>query len=41
VSGRFFKVQKAIEPDAYAKDEDVQRRLWEISEKLAGIPAAV
>jgi NAD(P)-dependent dehydrogenase (short-subunit alcohol dehydrogenase family) len=41
VSGGFFKGQKESEPNSYAKDEQVQRRLWEISEKLAGIPAAV
>jgi NAD(P)-dependent dehydrogenase (short-subunit alcohol dehydrogenase family) len=41
VSGKFIKGQQEIEPDPYARDQQVQRRLWDVSEKLAGIPAAV
>jgi len=40
VTGKFFKGDKELTPAAYALDEQNQKRLWEISEKLTGITAA-
>jgi NAD(P)-dependent dehydrogenase (short-subunit alcohol dehydrogenase family) len=36
VSGRFFRDGKEIRASAYAMDPEVQRRLWEVSERLTG-----
>lgn len=37
VTGKFFKGQKEIASAPYARDEQIQKRLWEVGEKLAGI----
>ncbi len=36
-SGLFFHKGKPIDPPPYARDPDVQRRLWDVSERLAGL----
>jgi len=36
-TGKFYKGRKSIEPHAYARDQDVQRRLWEVSAQLTGV----
>jgi hypothetical protein len=40
VTGQFLKGGRPIEPDAYARDREVQRRLWEVSAALVGLPIA-
>lgn len=37
VTGKFFKGKQEIAPAAYALDKQVQDRLWQESEKLAGL----
>jgi NAD(P)-dependent dehydrogenase (short-subunit alcohol dehydrogenase family) len=37
VTGKFLKGRQQITPDPYALDEQVQERLWEVSEKLVGV----
>jgi NAD(P)-dependent dehydrogenase (short-subunit alcohol dehydrogenase family) len=37
VSGRFFKGMKPSASNAYSRDEEVQRRLWDVSAQLAGL----
>jgi NAD(P)-dependent dehydrogenase (short-subunit alcohol dehydrogenase family) len=37
VTGQFFKGSKTIEANAYARDREVQRRLWEVSVALVGL----
>lgn len=39
VTGRFFKDTQEIEPPAYARDAEAQRRLWEESARLANLAA--
>jgi NAD(P)-dependent dehydrogenase (short-subunit alcohol dehydrogenase family) len=34
VTGRYFKDRRAVAPAPFARDEAVQRRLWEVSERL-------
>ncbi|HEX9049296.1 MAG TPA: SDR family oxidoreductase [Anaeromyxobacter sp.] len=34
VTGRYFKDRREVPPAAFARDEAVQRRLWELSERL-------
>jgi NAD(P)-dependent dehydrogenase (short-subunit alcohol dehydrogenase family) len=34
VSGRYFKDRREVAPAGFARDEAVQRRLWELSERL-------
>ncbi len=34
VTGRYFKDRREIAPASFARDEAVQRRLWELSERL-------
>jgi retinol dehydrogenase-14 len=34
VTGRYFKDRREVAPAPYARDEAVQRRLWELSERL-------
>jgi len=34
VSGRYFKDRREVAPAPFARDEGVQRRLWELSERL-------
>jgi NAD(P)-dependent dehydrogenase (short-subunit alcohol dehydrogenase family) len=36
-TGQFFHKGKPIEPPPHTRDVDVQRRLWEVSEQLAGL----
>lgn len=36
-TGRFFKRTRPAEASPYARDPQVQRRLWEVSETLAGL----
>jgi len=36
-TGQFFHKGKPIDPPPYTRDTDVQRRLWEVSERLAGV----
>jgi NAD(P)-dependent dehydrogenase (short-subunit alcohol dehydrogenase family) len=38
VTGQFFDRLRVAEPDASARDPDVQRKLWELSLKLTGAP---
>ena len=40
VSGKFFKGRKTIESSAYSHDPAVQRLLWEVSARLAGMNEA-
>lgn len=37
VSGAFFKGRRKIRSSAYARDPQVQRRLWDVSAQLSGI----
>lgn len=37
-NGKFFSNGKELDPPAYALDQNVQQRLWEISEKLTNAP---
>ena len=37
-NGKFFSNGKELDPPAYALDQDVQHRLWEVSEKLTNAP---
>jgi NAD(P)-dependent dehydrogenase (short-subunit alcohol dehydrogenase family) len=37
VTGQFIKSGKAIDPPPYTRDAEIQRRLWEVSERLAGL----
>jgi NAD(P)-dependent dehydrogenase (short-subunit alcohol dehydrogenase family) len=39
VSGRYFVREKAVSSSAASYDEEVARRLWEVSEQLTGAPA--
>ena len=39
VTGRYFVRKKESRPKREARDPDAQRRLWEESEKMTGIPA--
>jgi NAD(P)-dependent dehydrogenase (short-subunit alcohol dehydrogenase family) len=39
VTGQYFHKKKAVEPALQAKDMQIARRLWEESERLAGIEA--
>lgn len=36
-NGQFFHRGRAIDPPAYTRQADVQRRLWEVSESLVGL----
>lgn len=36
-TGKFFKGAKTINSSAYSRDEDVQRRLWDVSMELVGL----
>ena len=36
-SGQFFRKATQIDPPPYTRDAEVQRRLWEVSEQLAGL----
>jgi retinol dehydrogenase-14 len=36
-TGQFFHNGKALDPPPYTRDADVQRRLWEVSERLTGL----
>ena len=36
-TGKFYKGRKTIEADPYARDQEVQRRLWEVSAQLTGV----
>ena len=38
VTGAYFRGAKEIEPSALARDQGNATRLWEISERLAGVP---
>ncbi len=37
VSGKYFRNKKTVKPAEIALDEDLNRRLWEISEQLTGL----
>jgi len=37
MTGKFLEEGKEVEAPAYARDQDVQKRLWEISERLSGL----
>jgi len=39
VTGRFFKKKQIAESSPYSRDPNVQHRLWEVSLRLAGLPA--
>jgi hypothetical protein len=34
VTGRYFKDRRPVAPAPFARDEALQRRLWELSERL-------
>lgn len=36
-TGQFFHNGEAMDPPPYTRDADVQRRLWEVSERLTGL----
>ena len=38
VSGQYFAKNKVAKPTRYGVDDDAARRLWEVSEKIAGNP---
>jgi len=37
MTGKFLEEGKEVEAPAYARDQEVQKRLWEISERLSGL----
>ncbi len=37
VTGKFFKGMKMSTSNAYSRDAEVQRRLWELSAQLVGL----
>jgi NAD(P)-dependent dehydrogenase (short-subunit alcohol dehydrogenase family) len=37
MTGKFFKGRRPIESDTYSKDQQVQRRLWDVSAELVGL----
>ncbi|HET6595868.1 MAG TPA: SDR family NAD(P)-dependent oxidoreductase [Anaerolineales bacterium] len=39
MTGKFLDEGNEVEVPAYTRDQDVQRRLWEISERLSGLAA--
>ena len=36
-NGQFFHRGRAIDPPPYTRESDIQRRLWDVSEKLVGL----
>jgi NAD(P)-dependent dehydrogenase (short-subunit alcohol dehydrogenase family) len=37
VTGRYFNKQRAVEPDPRAHDEELAKRLWEVSANMTGV----
>jgi NAD(P)-dependent dehydrogenase (short-subunit alcohol dehydrogenase family) len=40
MNGRYFSECRPINPSAPARDREVQRRLWDVSAEMTGIPAS-